>query len=168
MTITLATVTTGMVTFARVTRRGLGNRRHFARQMSSWRWQAMGPLNSRCLRVCLSLSCRCTGRWRSRPRWTARPRPPRSPPGCHHSRHGAPSHWTVSGCPSEACGPLCHCDRRKRVEERSRTKIINAVWFISLQWLETVALFHEWLYRHKHSVHKHAFTTFIHHKCVNK
>lgn len=64
----------------------------FVRQMSSWHWRVTGPLNSHCLRECLSLFCHCTGRWKSRPRWTVRPLPPRSPPGCHHSRHGAPSH----------------------------------------------------------------------------
>lgn len=78
------------------------------RQMSSWHWRATAPLNFRCLHACPSLSCRCTDRWRSHLRWTDRPRPPRSPPGCRRSRLGGPSHWTVSDSPSAACGLPYH------------------------------------------------------------
>lgn len=71
-TVTLATATTetvAVVAVAKVTGRvwlsqpGPGA---FVRQTSSWHWRVMGPPSSRCLRACLSLSCRCTGRWRSR------------------------------------------------------------------------------------------------------
>lgn len=88
--------------------RGFHGQAPGTRRMSSWHWRATAPPSFRCLRACPSLSCRCTGRWRSHLRWTGRPRPPRSPPGCRRSRLGGPSRWTESGSPSAACGPPCH------------------------------------------------------------